>query len=66
MGEFEETLQKIREEMVGKVIHIPGYNPVGKVVRVDEQGAWLENGGGRIAIEGLAFYHPVKESYAER
>ena len=61
MDEFHRVLDEIRQEIADKVIAIPGYMPVGRVVRVDEKGAWLE-GGARIAVEGLVFYHPVANS----
>jgi hypothetical protein len=57
-NEFYKALEQVRQEMVGKVIGRPGYTPVGRVIRVDEQGAWLDKHA-RIAIEGIAFYHPV-------
>jgi len=61
-NEFYKTLAEIRQELVGKVVAIPGYDPIGRVIRVDEQGAWLEGeGNSRITPLGLVFYHPVKE-----
>jgi hypothetical protein len=63
MDEFYETLDKIRKEIEGKVVAIPGYSPIGRVARVDEKGAWLEGkNAGRITLPGLVFYHPFDES----
>jgi hypothetical protein len=62
MNELEQTLRNIREEILGKLIAIPGDIPVGRVIRVDENGAWFKDGA-RIAIQGLVFYHPINESY---
>jgi hypothetical protein len=60
MDEFHRVLDEVRQEIIYKVIAIPGYAPIGRVIKVDEQGAWLEKGG-RIAVEGLVFYHPVRD-----
>jgi hypothetical protein len=59
-NEFYQVLNEVRQEMTGKIIAMRGHTPVGRVIRVDEQGAWLDDTA-RIAIEGLAFYHPVIE-----
>ncbi len=61
MDEFETILCEIRREMAGRIIAIPGHTPVGRVTKVEKSGALLECGG-RIAIEGLVFYHPVEEN----
>jgi hypothetical protein len=61
MDEFYETIESIRKEIEGKIVARSGFKPIGRVSRVDEQGAWLANGG-RITILGLPFYHPVDES----
>ena len=58
MKMFDEAWAELQADLTGHVIAMPGRKPVGKVVRVDQRGAWLE-GGGRIAVEGLAFYRPV-------
>jgi len=33
---------------------------LGRIRSVDESGAWFENDGGRINIEGLSLYHPIE------
>ena len=65
MDKFDYSLEEIRKEITGRVIAIPGHIPVGRVVKVDEQGAWLDEKW-RISIEGLVFYHPVKENYQSK
>jgi len=62
MNEFDRSIEEIRKEITGKVIAIPGHVPVGRVIKVDEEGAWLDEKT-RITPLGLVFYHPVKEDY---
>ena len=58
--EFEEAIARYNIEFSGRLIAIPGYEPVGRVTNVDEDGAWLEDGS-RITTSSLHFYHPVEE-----
>jgi len=60
-NEFYKVLREIKREMEGRVIGRPGYAPVGRVTRVDEQGAHLEGPGNfRVDINGLWAYHALK------
>jgi len=63
MDKFYRALDKVRQEIIGKEIAIPGHKSVGRVVRVDEEGAWLEGPGNfRITAPGLLIYQPVIEA----
>ena len=62
MDDFERTLESIRKEITGKVVRIPGYSTIGRVVSVDETGG-LTDEGVRIPLVALLLYHPAKEDY---